>query len=93
MKTTIALAAIFALSSSMALAQAGGTGGPTAPTGSEAPIAGPGPGGPAVGTTDTHGRNEPGTSGMSRNTPGTEPGARDKSRPGGEGVNDRPAGN
>ena len=92
MKTrTIVLATIFALSTPMAFAQTGT--GPS-PRGSEAPIAGPGPGGAAAaGPTDPAGRNEPGTSGMSRNTPGTEPGARDKSRPGGAGVNDRPAGN
>jgi hypothetical protein len=89
---TIALATILALSSSAALAQTGTTT-TTVPDNSGAPIAGPGPGGPATGTTDEHGRNEPLTSGMSRSTPGAYPGARDRSRPGGEGVNDRPPGN
>ena len=95
MKTrTIVLATMFALSSSMALAQAGANEAGTAvPDRSGAPIAGPGPGGPATGTTDEHGRNEPLTSGMSRSSPGAYPGARDHSRTGGEGVNDRPAGN
>jgi hypothetical protein len=89
---TVTLATTFVLSSSLAFAQTGDTGVRPAPERSGAPIAGPGPGGPAVGTTDPHGRNEPYTSGMSQSGPGTEPGARDKSRPGGEGVNDRPAG-
>ena len=92
MKTRmIALVTMFALSSSMALAQTGG--GAVVPDRSGAPIAGPGPGGPATGTTDEHGRNEPLTSGMSRSSPGAYPGARDRSRTGGEGVNDRPPGN
>lgn len=89
---TFALASIFALSSSVALAQTGTTT-TTVPQSSGAPIAGPGPGGPATGTTDEHGRNEPLTSGMSQSSPGAYPGARDRSRPGGEGVNDRPPGN
>jgi hypothetical protein len=91
---TIALASIFALSTSMALAQADREAGTTAVAPDPAaPIRGPGPGGPATGTTDEHGRNEPLTSGMSQSTPGAYPGARDRSRPGGEGVNDRPPGN
>jgi hypothetical protein len=95
MKTRIVvLAAMFVLSSSMAFAQtAGGDAVVVAPDRSDAPIAGPGPGGPATGTTDEHGRNEPLTSGMSQSTPGAYPGARDRSRTGGEGVNDRPPGN
>jgi hypothetical protein len=88
------IAAVLALSSTMALAQAGGNGGgATVPERSGAGISGPGPGGPSVGTTDSHGRNEPVTSGMSQSSPGAEPGARDRSRTGGEGVNDRPPGN
>ena len=91
---TIALATLFALSGSMASAQTGSNGATVVvPERSDAPIAGPGPGGPATGTTDEHGRNEPLTSGMSRSTPGVKPGARDTSRTGGEGVNDRPPGN
>jgi hypothetical protein len=92
MKTrTFALATIFALSSTVALAQAGSSTATVPDAG--APVAGPGPGGPATGTTDEHGRNEPLTSGMSRSTPGAYPGARDRSRTGGEGVHDRPPGN
>jgi hypothetical protein len=56
MKTrTIALATTFVISSSLAFAQTGGTAVTPAPERSGAPIAGPGPGGPAVGTTDPHG--------------------------------------
>jgi hypothetical protein len=87
---TIALAAAFALTTSSlafaqadgntAVPQAGGTAGVNSGNGS------------ANSTIDSHGRNEPGTSGMSKSGPGLEPGARDKSRPGGEGVNDRPPG-
>jgi hypothetical protein len=92
---TIALAAAFALTtSSLAFAQAGGgnaAGGTAVPqSGSTAGVNSGS--GPANSTIDSHGRNEPGTSGMSRSGPGREPGARDKSRPGGEGVNDRPPG-
>jgi hypothetical protein len=91
---TIALSAMFVLSTPMALAQTAGSDAVVvAPDRSGAPVAGPGPGGPATGTTDEHGRNEPLTSGMSRSTPGAYPGARDRSRTGGEGVNDRPPGN
>lgn len=88
---TIALAATLALTtSSLALAQnaTGGTAVP--PTGARAGVNSGS--GPANSTIDSHGRNEPGTSGLSKSGPGREPGARDKSRPGGEGVNDRPPG-
>jgi hypothetical protein len=87
-------AALTTLTSSFAFAQTGGTAGitdnPNHPAGA---VSGPGPGGPSTGITDPNGRNEPGTSGIARSGAGTEPGARDKARPGGEGVNDRPAGN
>jgi hypothetical protein len=92
---TIALATAFALTtSSLAFAQAGGgnaAGGTAVPqAGSTAGVNSGG--GAANSTVDSRGRNEPGTSGMSKSGPGLEPGARDKSRPGGEGVSDRPPG-
>jgi hypothetical protein len=90
---TIALATAFALTSSLAFAQAGGgnAAGGAAVSGSGGATMNSG-GGAANSTVDTHGRNEPGTNGMAKSGPGREPGARDKSRPGGEGVNDRPGG-
>jgi|GEM_PF-6030059 len=86
---TIALATAFALTSSLAFAQAGnGNATGTQVPGTSGTVKGSGG---TVGTTlDTHGRNEPGTNGMAKSGPGREPGARDRSRPGGEGVNDRP---
>jgi hypothetical protein len=92
---TIALAALLAVSSSAAFAQAGGNNaGATLPESSGTAV---NKSGRAVGTIE-HGRminREPRTTtGMSRqgpSGPGLEPGARDKSRPGGEGVSDRPA--
>jgi hypothetical protein len=94
---TIALATALAMTSSLALAQAGGGAatGATVPESSGTAVDG---NGVAVGTVD-RGRivNEPGaTTGMAPvapTGPGLEPGRRDESRPGGRGVNDRPAGN
>jgi hypothetical protein len=94
---TIALATALAMTSSLALAQAGGgaAAGATIPESSGTAIDG---NGVAVGTAD-RGRitSEPGaTTGMAPTVPsdrGLEPGRGDESRPGGRGVNDRPAGN
>jgi hypothetical protein len=93
LKTNALAAALALATSSLAFAQAGGNaaGGTAVPqTGGTAGVNSGS--GPASSTIDSHGRNEPGTSGMSKSGPGLEPGARDKSRPGGEGVNDRPPG-
>jgi hypothetical protein len=94
---TIALATAFALTNSLAFAQAGGGNATGAQVPETSGTAVNGSGG-AVGTVD-QGRmmnREPrATTGMSRSGPsgpGLEPGARDKSRPGGEGVSDRPPG-
>lgn len=94
---TIALATLLAMTSSLALAQAGGGAatGATVPESSGTAVDG---NGAAVGTVD-RGRiaNEPGaTTGMAPiapSGPGREAGRPDESRTGGRGVNDRPAGN
>ena len=93
MKRTIILATAFVLSSSLAFAQAGGANsGAAVPERSGTAVTGTGA---ATNDVGTSGRQEmKPTTGMSNSaTPGAEPGARDKSRPGGQGVNDKPAGN
>jgi hypothetical protein len=93
---TILLATALVASSSAAFAQAGGNNdGAAMPERSGAAMT---RGVPPAGTLDDHGRRidrEPGeTTGMTRggpSGPGDEPGQRDKSRVGGEGVNDRPS--
>jgi hypothetical protein len=87
---TIALAIALSATSSMVLAQL---------TGNGAGLSGPAGTGAAAGSGETAGTmgspSADKTTGMSSSrqaTPGLEPGARDKSRPGGNGVNNRPAG-
>jgi hypothetical protein len=88
---TIALAAAFAVTSSLALAQAGGNNaGATVPERSGTAVDG---NGGAVRTAHDGrmmDRERGATTGMSRDNqsgPGLEPAERDRSRPGGEGVN------
>ena len=89
---TIAIAAVLSLTGSLAFAQT--TVDPTPP--SERPVVVPDSAGPKI--VDPAGtiQNEQ-TTGLAPvvrpATPGVVPGARDKSRVGGEGVNDRPPGN
>ena len=95
--STIALATAIAMTSSLAFAQAGG-GAATGAAVPETSGTAVNSGGGAVGTVD-RGRivDAPGaTTGLAPvapSGPGREPGRRDESRPGGQGVNDRPAGN